>query len=247
MEIWRPRCAPPTGLWRPVGIDATAISGPTRRSAQRSKWRRTSWGQYVPSHVEESVEQRILEAWAGVPSGQVTGWAALRLYGGGFFEGLESDGLTAREVPILVAHDHRPSGRSGVSLIRCVNMPSPHWQHGIAVSSPARSVFEAMRFARSERHAVTEVDMVGGSRDHHNRRGRGRVSSHSQGQGDRSRTTSAGPCGRTQPLTDGDLAAIDLVIGREPPSSDDESTCAGSLWPADRRTGSIRSRGRSGR
>ena len=160
MEIWRPRCDPPTGLWRPVGVDATGLSGPTRRSAQRSKWRRTSWGQFVPGDVEESVEQRILEAWSGVPAGQVTGWAALRLYGGGFFEGLEHNGLTQRDVPILVGHDHRPAARSGVALIRCVNLPSPHWEHGIAVTSPARSVFEAMRFAHSERHAVTEVDMA---------------------------------------------------------------------------------------
>ncbi len=114
----------------------------------------------MPSHVHQSVEQRILEAWAGVPSGLVTGWAALRLYGGGFFDGLENDVRTTRDVPLLVAHDHRPSARRGVSLIRCVDLPGANWQHGIAVTSPARSVFEAMRFARSERHAITEVEMA---------------------------------------------------------------------------------------
>lgn len=160
MEVWRPRCSAPTDLWTPVALDPSGLSGPTKDSARRANWRRTSWGQYVPSSVAESVEQRILEAWAGVPLGLITGWAALRLYGGGFFEGLEGDGLTARDVPILVGHHHRPSVRPGVHLIRCVDMPQPHWRHGIAVTSPARSVFEAMRFARSERHAVTEVDMA---------------------------------------------------------------------------------------
>ena len=68
---------------------------------------RTGLAQHVDREVrpgrvsDELVEQRILEAYAGAgPRAVVTGWAGLRLLGGGYFDGLASDGVTRLPVPI---------------------------------------------------------------------------------------------------------------------------------------------------
>ncbi len=73
----------------------------------------------MPSSVDDTlVEQRILEAYAGAgPAAVVTGWAALRLLRGGFFDGLARDGKTRLPVPIA-ANGGRIDPRAGVALTR---------------------------------------------------------------------------------------------------------------------------------
>ena len=61
---------------------------------------------YVPVPVSPMVEQRIVEHGVRLRSGAVTGWAALRLWGGGYFDGLDRDGRT----PLPVQRPEVPTG-----------------------------------------------------------------------------------------------------------------------------------------
>lgn len=59
---WQPRCELPDDLVRPMRLDPTGVTGPTRGQARGPHYRQTSHGWYVPSEVDEApVEQRILE------------------------------------------------------------------------------------------------------------------------------------------------------------------------------------------
>jgi hypothetical protein len=160
---FRPRCAAPTSLVRPVPIDPTGEAGPTSGQARGPRWRRTSPGRYVPAGTDDDVvEQRILEQAARLPDGGVVGgWAALRLAGGGFFDGLARDGRTPLDVPLLVPPGGNLRRLPGcqVSRERVVSAEKVVLQ-GIACAHPVRAVFDEARRARSLRDAVVALDMV---------------------------------------------------------------------------------------
>ncbi|QWZ08552.1 hypothetical protein KRR39_01370 [Nocardioides panacis] len=83
----------------PVTLDPDGVSGPTRGAARGRAWRRSSHGLYVPASADDDLpEQRIVEQAARLPpGGAVTGWAACRLHGAAFFDGLHTDGRTQRD------------------------------------------------------------------------------------------------------------------------------------------------------
>jgi hypothetical protein len=91
-----------TGLVVPVRIDPLGVTGPTEPQSRGPRWRTTSPGRFVPSAVgDELVEQRIVEASCRAGDrAVVTGWASLRLWGAGYFDGLARDGATRLAVPI---------------------------------------------------------------------------------------------------------------------------------------------------
>ena len=85
----------------PRRLDPSGLNGPTPGQARGPSWRRAAAGLYVPADVnDDRVEQRIVEAASRLRTGAVTGWAALRLLGGGYFDGLERDGRTRLPVPL---------------------------------------------------------------------------------------------------------------------------------------------------
>lgn len=100
---WRPRCAPPSDLVRPVPLDPTGLAGPTRGQARSNRWRPSSHGFYVPAVVDAGrVEQRILEQSVRLlEGGAVTGWAAPRMHGGAFFDGRDPRDLSRAPVPVV--------------------------------------------------------------------------------------------------------------------------------------------------
>jgi hypothetical protein len=161
-RYWQPRCERPTGLVRPVAIDPTGVEGPTRGGARSSRWRRTSHGWYVPSHVDSDVvEQRILEQSVRLPSGgAVSGWAALRWMGAHFFTGLDNHG---GQLPVPVAlggwRDLGRDDRISVSRER-------FWRHelclvdGVPCAVPERALFDDVRRDRSLRSGVVRVEMA---------------------------------------------------------------------------------------
>src|SRR5215203_931560 len=103
--------APQVRVVLPVRVDPTGRDGPTKGVAQGSGWRRTAEGLYVPAAVDDSlVEQRIVEQGARLTRGVVTGWAALRLLGGGYFDGLARDGRTRLPVPVAANGDRLRPG-----------------------------------------------------------------------------------------------------------------------------------------
>ncbi len=160
---WNPRCSLPHGLVVPLPVDPAGKLGPTMGQARGPGWRRTSPGLYVPATVDsELVEQRILEAAQRLPpGGAVSGWAALRLAGGGFFDGLEPDGRTPRPVRLVVPPT-RNLRALGLMVVGRERIDSSEIQilHGVPCTSALRATFDEARNSANLREAVVAVDMA---------------------------------------------------------------------------------------
>ena len=157
---WDPKAPPARGLVRPVPVDPAGVSGPTPGQARGPRWRRSTRNLYVPAHVsDERVEQRILEQSTVIGStGVVTGWAALRLLGGNFFDGLARDGRTRLPVPIS-ANGERMRSTDERVVRRDLVPPEEVWmRHGIRCASPERALFDQMASEQDLREAVVDID-----------------------------------------------------------------------------------------
>lgn len=120
-------------------------------------WRRSSPGLYVPADVDPGVvEQRILEAASRLPNtGAVTGWAALRLHGVDYCDGLR------RPVPLVVPPGRRLRETTGVLVHRERLSPDECTTVlGMPVTTPARAVFDESRRAADIRAATTALDLA---------------------------------------------------------------------------------------
>jgi len=144
----------------PVRTDPTGKNGPTRREAAGSEWRRSSQGLYVPSYVESTPEQRIVETGAVVPDlGAVTGWGALRWLGATWFAGTDGSG-TERPVPLWCRRRLvRPQALFDLSEERF----DPHGRSlvdGVMVADAVAALTYEMRHAPSLTAAVQALDMA---------------------------------------------------------------------------------------
>lgn len=161
MPHFHPRCAP-VDLVEPRRVDPVGLDGPTPGQARGPHWRRSSPGLYVPTGTARTVEQRILEAARRLPrGGAVTGWAALRLAGAAYFDGLAPDGRTPRRVPLLVpaGGNLRALGCSSVSRRR-VAPDELRTLHGVPCVTPYRALYDETRALPQTRDAVIAVDMA---------------------------------------------------------------------------------------
>jgi hypothetical protein len=162
-EFWQPRCQRPSGLIRPVRLDARGLSGPTRASARGARWRRVATGWYVPSHVDETVvEQRILEQSVRVPdSGGLTAWAALRWRGAAYFDGTDQGGRGRMPIPLVIGGtgNLRPDPAVALSWEQF-----PPWEREVVAGVPSaivgRALYDETRWSPTDRHAVVSVDMT---------------------------------------------------------------------------------------
>jgi len=147
------------GLVLPV---RTSPDGPTKKQVRGPGFRRTSRGFYVPAWVDaENVEQRIAEASVLVPAakGAISGWAALRWWGGSWFSGTDGRGERL-PIPIVIStFDIRPQAGIRISGEAC---PPKHrrWLDAVPVTDPCWSVSFEMRYARDERAAAVVLDMA---------------------------------------------------------------------------------------
>ncbi len=160
---FRPRCRPPHGLVRPVALDPTGRTGPTRGQARRSRWRRTTNGFYVPTAVtDDVVEQRVLEESVRLPpGGAVTGWAAARLHGAAYFDGLGRDGRSRLPVPLVVPSASGLRTLPGSVVGREPLSPAEATRVvGIPVTTPVRALFDEVRRVDDPREAVVALDMA---------------------------------------------------------------------------------------
>lgn len=160
-DRWSLRCNPPDTLVRPVAVDRTGKSGPSRGQAQGPLWRRTSPRLFVPAAVDPGlVEQRILEQSMRLPSdGAVGGWAALRLHGGGFFDGMGRDGRTPLSVPLVIPPGRNLRPTEGVIVVRePLKDDEVRTIQGVRCTEPVRAVFDEARWAESFREAVVVID-----------------------------------------------------------------------------------------
>lgn len=150
------------GLVTPVPLDPRGEHGPTRGQARGPAWRRTTTGFYVPGAVtDERVEQRILEqAMRLGATGAVTGWAALRLHRGGFFDGLDRDARTRLPVP-LVAGTDRFAAHPAIALSReSLAGEEVVLRHGVRCVGVERALVDEMRRTPDRREAVVALDMA---------------------------------------------------------------------------------------
>jgi hypothetical protein len=117
----------------------------------------------VPSTVDPDVpEQRILEqAMRLVSGGAVTGWAACRMHGAAFFDGLRDGGRTRVPVPLSCGPLHQIRRQPGDDLIRDILNPDEIVVvRGVPCTTPLRATFDAVRYARTVREAVVALDMM---------------------------------------------------------------------------------------
>lgn len=116
---WSTTCRPPRGLVRPVRVDPGMW--PVRRRVRpegRAGAARRGAGMCRP-RSRTAPEQRAMEQSARLPSqGAVTGWAALRLAGASFFDGVEPDGRTRIPVLLAVGARSKARGDEGASVSR---------------------------------------------------------------------------------------------------------------------------------
>jgi hypothetical protein len=153
--------APRVRVVAPVRVDPTGRAGPTKAQAHGSRWRRTSEGLYVPSTVgDDLVEQRIIEQGARLSSGVITGWAALRLLGGGYFDGLGADGHSQLAIQIA-ANGDRLRSSPGVD-VRRVRLPDEDVviRYGVRCATPERAVVDAIRWGPTLEERVVAIDMA---------------------------------------------------------------------------------------
>lgn len=163
MNAWSLRAEPPVDLVRPVTVDPAGLLGPTKGQARGSGWRRTSTGLYVKAAARRDVvEQRILEESCRLPGvGAVTGWAALRMHGCGYFDGFGPDGFTLLPVPLVVPSGTALRRHPGTEVHReQLSADELTVRHGVPCTSPERASFDAARRARDLREAVVVLDMA---------------------------------------------------------------------------------------
>lgn len=161
MSDFHPCCPPPTGLVRPVRVDPDGTSGPTRGAGAGPRWRTSSHGLRVTASAARTVEQRILEAAVRLPAGgMVTGWAALRLAGASWFDGLAADGRTRLPAPALLPHTSRIRG-AGIEVTRTRRVhPEAAVRFGIPCAPGELALLHELRRATSARRAGVAVDMA---------------------------------------------------------------------------------------
>jgi hypothetical protein len=148
---------------RPVRLDPAGISGPTRGQSHGRRWRRTSYGFYVPASVTDDLpEQRVMEQSVRLPAGgAVTGWAACRMHRAAFFDGVRPDGYTRIPVPLALGTRAviRVDGSVTVSRDR-LEPTEVEVLRGVPCTVPDRALFDEMCHARDVREAVVAMDMM---------------------------------------------------------------------------------------
>ena len=160
-ETWHPRCPPPTGLVRPVRRRLGDREGPSPGVLRGGDWRAASRGWHLPVATVATPEQRAFDVVVRLPmGGRVTGWAALRLAGANYFEGLRPDRSTPLAVPVLLPHSARIRG--GGVLVERTRLPLPGavMRYGVPCVEGEVALLHEIRRATTRRHAGVMVDMA---------------------------------------------------------------------------------------
>lgn len=149
------------GVVAPRRVGALEPRGPTLKQIRTKRFRRTSYGMYVPAKVDGTVlPQRIVEAAGALPPyGAVTGWAALAWVGGHWFDGVDGDG-GLRPIQLVTGDRNiRPGFGYTVSEERLAPGEITTVD-GLPVTIPERSLAFEMRYAADVRDAVRIAGMA---------------------------------------------------------------------------------------
>lgn len=161
-DNWHPRCLPPAGLVAPVRRSAEGgDGGPTPGALRGAAWLRVGRGWHVPAGTPRTPEQRAYEVGARLrPDGLVTGWAALRLAGASWFEGLAEDGRTPLPVPVLLRHEARLRGPEVLVERTRGPLPLATTRCGVRCVPSELALLHEVRRTGSTRRAGVMVDMA---------------------------------------------------------------------------------------
>lgn len=148
----------------PVRVDPTGRAGPTKNQARGPRWRRSSHGRYVPSHLDPSrVDQRVVEAAAALQDdwGGVTGWAALAWMGGTWFGGVPWGGGPALPVTLAMGGNRWIRPQSGIATSEERLAPDDLFDvDGVRVTTAVRSACFEMRYAKRVRDGAVTLSMA---------------------------------------------------------------------------------------
>ena len=157
---WDPRCTWPVGLVRPVRVDPSGRTGPTRGQAQRGRWRRVAPELYVPTDSPGCIEQRIVEQAARLDDrGAVTGWASLRVQGAAYFDGSAPRVPQALPVALLSPRQLADTASSTASRAR-LRDDEVVVVHGIRCARVERALSDEIERIGEIREAVVAIDMA---------------------------------------------------------------------------------------
>ncbi|WP_416954570.1 hypothetical protein ACNKF0_20100 [Nocardioides sp. T5] len=116
----------------------------------------------MPADTPRTPEQRAYEVGVRLRPGTalLTGWAALRLAGASYFEGLDDDRRTPLPVPVLMKHEARI--RSPEVIVERTRLPLPRAARlvGVACVPGELALLHEVRRAVSARRAGVMVDMA---------------------------------------------------------------------------------------
>lgn len=160
-EDWHPRCLPPTGLVAPVRRGVDGGDGPTAGVLRGPAWLQVARGWHVPVGTPRTPEQRAYEVGIRLrPDGLLTGWAALRLAGASFFEGLAQDRRAPLPVPVLLHHEARLRGPEVLVERTRGPLPAAVMRSGLRCVPSELALLHEVRRATSVRRAGVMVDMA---------------------------------------------------------------------------------------
>jgi hypothetical protein len=159
MSEFNPICQLTAGLVLPSRIDPSGLTGPTRGQSQGPQWVSVGSGHHRPAGAPEVVEQRILDSAVRLgPQGAVTGWAALRLRGAAFFDGLARAGAVL-PVPVR-SPDRQLRAHPGVVVIRGDAGSPLDEVAGARVVSPEQALLDHVGIEADDRELVVAIDMA---------------------------------------------------------------------------------------
>ncbi|HEY0889414.1 MAG TPA: hypothetical protein VGE38_07375 [Nocardioides sp.] len=149
------------GIVLPVRVDSTGVDGPKYREIATSRWRACGGGWHVPSSVEPTREQRIVEAACAMPTtGAVTGWAGLAWGGGRYFPGVTGGGRLL-DVPVALDNRRRIRPRPGVELCEeFLKGEDIEVLDGLPITRHERSVCRLLRTTANLEERVRVLDMA---------------------------------------------------------------------------------------
>jgi hypothetical protein len=160
-DSWHPRCPPPTGLVLPVRRLGPDRSGPSPGVLRGGAWVQVAQGWHVPAGTPRTPEQRTFEVAVRLREASlITGWAALRLAGASYFEGLAEDRRMPLPVPVLLPHHARLRGPQVRVERTRLPLPAAVWQSGVRCVPGELALLHELRRAATPRHAGVMVDMA---------------------------------------------------------------------------------------
>ncbi len=160
-DDWHPCSLPPSGLVAPVRRGVDGGDGPTPGVLRGPAWLQVGRGWHVPAGTPRTPEQRAYEVGVRLgPHGLVTGWAALRLAGARYFEGLAHDRRTPLPVPVLLPHEARLRAPEVVVERTRGPLPVAVTRFGVRCVPSELALLHEVRRATSRRRAGVMVDMA---------------------------------------------------------------------------------------